>query len=93
MQNFGSTSPAQGGFQNLQKNNGAKANNHSGAKADNHNDAKSDNHSGTKADNHNSTKTDITMARRPTSRERVYIPCSRTGFNDGEGVGGTLKRP
>jgi hypothetical protein len=44
-ENFGITSPAWGGFQNLQQNNDMMTDNHSGTMADNH--------SGTMADNHN----------------------------------------
>jgi hypothetical protein len=57
IENFGSTSPAWGGFQPI-INNGMKADNHNGMKAENHNGTKADNHNGTKAENHNGTKAD-----------------------------------
>jgi hypothetical protein len=57
IENFGSTSPARGGFEPA-RNNGTKADNPNGTKADNHNGAKADNPNGTKADNHNGTKAD-----------------------------------
>jgi hypothetical protein len=45
---LGSTSPARGGFQNLQKK-GTMANIHNGMKASNHNDTKAEYHNSTKA--------------------------------------------
>ena len=54
IKNFGSTSPARGGFQPT-RNNGTKADNHNGMKADNPNGTKAKNHNGTKADNPNDT--------------------------------------
>jgi hypothetical protein len=48
IENFGSTSPARGGFQPA-INNSTKANNHNGTKAENHNGTKADNPNGMNA--------------------------------------------
>jgi hypothetical protein len=48
IENFGSTSPARGGFQPT-RNNGTKAGIPNGTKAENHNGTKADNPNGTKA--------------------------------------------
>ena len=56
IENFGSTSPARGGFQPT-RNNGMKADNHNGTKANNPNGTKAENHNGTKTDNPNGTNT------------------------------------
>jgi hypothetical protein len=55
IKNFGSTSPAWGGFQPA-RNNGTKADIPNGTKAENHNGTKAENHNGMKADNPNGTK-------------------------------------
>jgi hypothetical protein len=58
VQNFGSTSAARGGFQNLQK---------KGMMVDIHNSTKAYNHDGTKAKYHNGTKAEV-------QNRRVHIP-------------------
>jgi hypothetical protein len=58
IENFGSTSPARGGFQSA-RNNGTKADNPNGMKADNHNGTKADNPNGTKALNFHTHRSEV----------------------------------